>query len=869
MIQEGADSVRDNNPNLEIPVDSLAYCIYTSGSTGRPKGVMLEHRNMCNYVTFNEKNISHYSLVNGVKTSLSVTSIAFDMSITERYISLCNGITLVMATLDEIHNPLQLNQLMLKHGVESIVCTPSFLSSLYDFEELHAALKQLKGGHIGGENLPDTLVKKIKTLNPDFHLINGYGPTETSVAPTGYDAEVGRRVMIGRPGPNVKCFVIDKKLNLLPPGIQGELLICGKGVGRGYINLPDKTEKAFIQYRGLKAYHSGDKVRITSKGLLECFGRLDNQVKLRGLRIELDEIENVISSFDKVRLVKVIVRNNGTEDYLAGFFTADVKIDVNELKNYLATKLTPYMIPDALMQLDEMPLNTNGKIDKKALPETSVQFEEAEYVEPANDLEKFFCETFAKILKREKIGATENFFKIGGTSLSATKVVSFALGKGYNLVYKNVFKNPTPQFLAKFITETQSEAASSYADVSAYGGSAGSAAATVKAAEIRPALRGNTVDQLDDISYTPLGDVLLAGCTGFLGIHVLHELLNDPDRKIYCLIRRGGKVSLEKRLDIMYFYYFAESLESVFGKQIYMIEGDITEENLTEKLRGFDFTEVINCAACVKHFAADDSIERVNFHGVENLIRVALDKDAKLIHVSTTSVAGEGGPEFDENFKMTETMCDFGQIHENQYIDSKLKAELAILDAIEQKGLRAKIVRVGNLSSRWKDGEFQINARTNGFMSRLKAYKVLGVFPVELLDSEVEFSPIDYVARSLVLLGGTPDKFTVFNNRNCHSVHFANIIEACNNFGMKVDIVKQKEFDEILSETLSNEDKTVLVSSLLSYRNNEGKSRHSIRNDNSFTIKALYRLGFSWSITGLIYIQKFLKTLETLNFFDE
>ncbi|MEE1181788.1 MAG: amino acid adenylation domain-containing protein, partial [Treponema sp.] len=412
LIQEGADGSCDKNPDLEIPVDSLAYCIYTSGSTGRPKGVMLEHRNMCNYVTFNEKNISHYSLVNGIKTSLSVTSIAFDMSITERYISLCNGITLVMATLDEIHNPLQLNQLMLKHKVETIVCTPSFLSSLYDFEELHTSLKNLKAGHIGGENLPDTLVKKIKTLNPEFHLINGYGPTETSVAPTASESEIGHRVMIGRPGPNVKCFVVDKKLNLLPPGMQGELLICGKGVGRGYVNLPEKTKVAFIEYKGCKAYHSGDKVRITSKGILECFGRLDNQVKLRGLRIELDEIENVISSYNKIRLVKVIVRNNGTEDYLAGFFTADTHIDINELKNYLAAKLTPYMIPDALMQLDEMPLNSNGKIDKKALPETTVQFDEAEYVEPANDLEKFFCEVFEKVLKREKIGATENFFKI-------------------------------------------------------------------------------------------------------------------------------------------------------------------------------------------------------------------------------------------------------------------------------------------------------------------------------------------------------------------------------------------------------------------------------------------------------------------------
>ena len=867
LIAEGADGKRDENPNLDIPVDSLAYCIYTSGSTGKPKGVMLEHRNMCNYVTKSAKNISTTSLTDGISTSLSVTSIAFDMSLNERYVALCNGITLVMATLDEIHNPLQLNDLMLKHKVETIVCTPSYLSSLYDFEELHEALKNIRGSHIGGENLPDTLVKKIKTLNPAFRITNGYGPTETSVAPVGYEIEAGRRVVIGLPGPNVKCFVVDKKLNLLPPGIQGELLICGNGVGRGYINLPDKTEAAFINYRGYKAYHSGDKVRITTKGVLECFGRLDNQVKLRGLRIELDEIENVIASFDKVRLVKVIVRNNGTEDYLAGFFTADAKIDVAELKNYLATKLTPYMIPDALMQLDEMPLNTNGKIDKKALPETSVQFDEAEYVAPANDIEQFFCDTFAKVLKREKISATDNFFKIGGTSLSATRVVSFALGKGYNLVYKNVFKNPTPQLLAKFIQE-ESDAAPANSEASAK--TAGTPPqGNPRDIKIRPALQGNTVEHLDEISYTPVGDVLLAGCTGFLGIHVLKELLADEKRKIYCLARKSGEETMEQRLNTMFFYYFAENLNARFGKQVFLIEGDITEDNLLEKVKDFDFTAIINCAACVKHFAVDDSIERVNFHGVEKLIAVALAKNAKLIHVSTTSVAGEGGPEFSADFKMTEAMCDFGQMHENQYVDSKLKAELAILDAIEQKGLRAKIIRVGNLSSRWKDGEFQINAQTNGFMSRLKAYKILGAFPVEMLDSEVEFSPIDYVAKSLLLLGGTPDTFTVFNNRNCHTVHFANIIEACNNFGMKVAIVRQKEFDDILAKTLANEDKTVQVSALLSYRNNEGKARQKIGCDARFTIKALYRLGFSWSLTGEMYIQKFLQALEMLDFFSE
>lgn len=859
LIEERGDPSFDNNPNLNIPVDSLAYCIYTSGSTGKPKGVMLEHRNLFNYISATERNISTRGLIKGINTALSVTSIAFDMSLNERFVALCNGITLVMASLDEIHNPLQLNSLMLEHKVETIVCTPSFLSSLYDFEELHDALRNLKGSHIGGENLPEALVNKMKSLNPNFCFTNGYGPTEACVAPVGYEAETKRRVLIGEPGPNVKCFVVDKKLNLLPSGIQGELLICGQGVGRGYVNLPDKTEAAFIKYRGFNAYHSGDKVRITTKGKLECFGRLDNQVKLRGLRIELDEIENVIISYGHIRLVKVIVRNNGTEDYLAGFFTADSQIDVNALKEYLATKLTPYMIPDVLLQLEKMPLNTNGKIDKKALPETTVQTSEAEYVAPENEREKFFCEVFEKVLKRDKVGATDNFFRIGGTSLSATRVVSFGIQKGYNLVYKNVFKNPTPRLLSQFVQEEN--------------GNTGAKEILEKTnpvkTEIRPSLRGNTFEHLDEISYTPLGNVLLTGCTGFLGIHVLRELIKDSGRKVFCLMRKGDSASLENRLKILYFYYFAENIIPFINEKVFLIEGDITDANLYDKVKAFDFSEIINCAACVKHFAVDDSIAKVNYHGVENLIELTLKKNSKLIQVSTTSVAGEGGPEFDETFRMTEFMCDFGQIHENQYVDSKLKAELAILDAIETKKLHAKIIRVGNLSSRWKDGEFQINAQTNGFMSRLKAYKILGAFPVEMLDSEVEFSPIDYVAKSLLLLSGTPDEFTVFNNKNCHTVHMANIIEACNNFGMKVKIVKQKEFDSILAASLENEDKTVQVSSLLSYKNNEGKSRHSIASDSRFTIKALYRLGFSWSLTGQVYMNKFLSALEMLDFFTD
>lgn len=871
LCAESADKKSDENPEIQIPADSLAYCIYTSGSTGKPKGVMIEERNIANYVNYSEKNIGMKFLVDGIKTALSVTSIAFDMSLNERLVTLCNGITVVMANLDQIHNPLQLKDLMEEHKVETIVCTPSFLSSLHDIPELHTALSRLKGGHIGGEQIPQAIVEKMKSLSPNFHFVNGYGPTETVVACSSEDLKAGEPVTIGTPGPNIKLYIVDKKMHILPPGIEGELLICGNTVGRGYINLPERTAQSFVEFNGMKAYHSGDKARISTEGKIECFGRLDNQVKLRGLRIELDEIENIICKFPGIRLAKVIVRNNGTEDYLAGFFTANEKVDINQLKEFMGTKLTPYMIPDALMQLEEMPLNTNGKIDKKALPETTVQLDENEYIEPENETEKLFCGLFAKILKKEKVGATDNFFRIGGTSLSATKVVTFGITHGYDLVYKNIFANPTPRKLAEFVQKQNSEESEKNAENSRINESKPGEiqnSKTIQASQIRPALSKNTTANLEGISFKPVGNVLLTGCTGYLGIHVFRELLQTaPERKIYCVIRKGRSSSAEIRLKTMLGYYFGDSFDSDFEKRITLIEGDITEKELSQKTQNLDFDTIINCAACVKHFSADSQIEKVNFYGVQNLIQIALEKKAKLIQTSTTSVAGEGDESFDENFAMTESMCDFGQIHENQYVDSKLKAELAVLDAIENQGLAAKIIRLGNLSSRIKDGEFQINARTNGFMSRLKAYKILGAFPVELMDSPVEFSPIDMVAKALVLLSGTPNEFTVFNTKNCHYVHMANIIEAFNKFGLKINIVKQTEFDKILAETLNDDTKNVQVSSLLSYKSNSGGRRHNIKADTSFTVKALYRLGFSWPLTDMNYITKFLDALKRLGFF--
>ena len=271
----------------------------------------------------------------------------------------------------------------------------------------------------------------------------------------------------------------------------------------------------------------------------------------------------------------------------------------------------------------------------------------------------------------------------------------------------------------------------------------------------------------------------------------------------------------------------------------------------------------------VRHFAKDDIIERVNYHGVRNLIEIALEKNARLIQVSTESVGGQsvnGSVPPDRWF--TERDLAIGQTLGTRYAKSKFLAEKDILTAISERELKAKILRVGNLMSRRSDGEFQINFATNAFMSRLKAYVVLGCFPVDDLDSPVEFSPIDSVAAALVLLSGTQDKYTVFHADNCHVVHMANILEALDRCGMKLEVVSQQDFSERLRAMQTDPKYSLEVSSLLSYSTNDNAVHSYINVSNSFTVKALYRLGFSWPVITPEYIERAIKALAGLGLFD-
>ncbi len=857
MVAEGDD----RNPDIAIDPDDLCYCIYTSGSTGRPKGVKITQRNLVNFVDANPKNPEILGYTEYGSVSLALAAITFDVSIMEDFIPLTHGLTICMATEEEIHNPLALAELMLENNVDLMSCTPSFLMNIIDLPQLRQALEGVASYDLGAESFPEALHDKIRDIREDAYIMNGYGPTEATISCTMAVITDPKNITIGKPAANVRAHMLDPHNNILPMGALGELTISGAGVGAGYIGLEEMTRDRFISVDGLPAYKTGDLAQWTPEGTIRFRGRKDNQVKLRGLRIELDEIEAVINSYPDVLTSIVRVKGSETDQFLAAYFTASKTIDKTELTDYLSSKLTSYMVPGVMMQLDAMPLTASGKINDKALPELEFTAVEREYTEPENELERTFCDLFSEILGLPRVGVNDNFFEIGGTSLSASRVAMFALAKGHAVTYADVFRLPTPRQLAQL--------AGGYEEVQQVAAST-STQDDFNYAELEPVLSGNRVENVDRVTFDDVGDILLTGATGFLGMHVLYEFLTKYSGKAYCLVRKGRSATIEQRLKTMLAYYFDHPFEEFFGERIFCIEGDITDKEIVSSFKDISFDTLVNCAALVKHFASDDSLERINVHGVQNLIELCLATGRRLIQVSTVSVAGEGKDGQPPPYKLIRE-CDlyFGQIINNAYIESKFLAERIVLQGIAA-GLDARIMRVGNLMSRDRDGEFQINFLTNGFMRQLRGYRALGAFPISLMNAPVEFSPIDSTASAILTLAGTGKEFTVFHPYNNHEIFFSDVISAMNNCGLLIEVVTDAEFDRALKRALEDPDLRDKVSGLIAYlTDDEGSKMYMLNAENRMTTEILYRAGYKWPITGDRYLEGALRALDGLGFFDE
>ena len=422
----------DTYPTAEgIAPGDLAYCIYTSGSTGRPKGVMIEQGNLANYVHRNEKSVEIMHYARPGRIALAMAAFSFDVSIVEQFVPLCNGNTVCLAAEEEMQDPFLLARMIIDSRVNGLTCTPTFLSNIVGIPACAEALRHIDFYDVGSEAFPKNLYMKLRALREDSVILNVYGPTECTMGCAATVMGPDGEVTVGGPIVNTKFYVMDADGNSLGVGEKGELIICGAGVGRGYVNLPEKTAAAFFDYRGMRAYHSGDLASWTEDGRICIWGRIDNQVKLRGFRIELDEIERVMGSYPEIKgsAVKLC---QGDTDYLAGYITSHEAVDLDALRAFMAKRLPEYMIPSVILRMDSLPETVNGKVDRKALPDPQPIQNERVVTAPRNDTETWLRDAFAEVLniKQDQISIEDDFFELGGDSLRSMVLTSKLMDQG-------------------------------------------------------------------------------------------------------------------------------------------------------------------------------------------------------------------------------------------------------------------------------------------------------------------------------------------------------------------------------------------------------------------------------------------------------
>ena len=846
------DLIHDDNDGTivtDINPEDLAYLIYTSGSTGRPKGVMLHHRGICNYLYGHPANVFANGVMTDAKRILSVTTISFDAALQDIGTAYFNGKTLIVATEEQANNPLDLARLINEEHINMVSGTPSRWMTWLTSEDFCNAISKINICRAGGEKFSDQLLDQLRKVTK-ARIFNCYGPTETTVASNNKELTNADIVTVGKPQLNVKEFIVDQDGNELPVGVVGELYIGGCGVAHGYNNLDEMTRERFIDYHGERIYKSGDYAKWLPDGDVVILGRTDHQIKLRGLRIELGEIENVMLKVEGLKKVVILIRKINDKEHLCAYYTADREIAPEALKTEISKSLTQYMVPTAYLQLKEMPMTPNGKTDVKALPEPELAISSA-FVEPANDTERTFCDIFAGILQMDKVGATDNFFELGGTSLVVTRVIIEADKAGLHVAYGDVFANPTPRKLARLITGES-------------GNEADDEVTTFDYSAINSVLQQNTLENFRKGEMQQLGNVLLTGATGYLGIHILRELIDSDARNIYCLVRGKDQESAAGRLRTLLFYYFSNAFKDLFGKRLHIVLGDVTGD-FGDSL---EVDTVFNCAAIVKHFSEGTEIEDVNIGGAQRCVDYCLNKGAKLIHVSTASTRGLWAGEVKPDI-FTEQRLYMGQFLGNKYIYSKFMAERLILDAVARQGLSAKIMRVGNLAARSTDGEFQANFASNSFMGRIKVYNMLGCCPHSMRNKQVEFSPINEVASAIVRLSGTPRECTVFHPYNIHGQFLGDVLTGLTTVGDGVRFVEQEEFAEAMDQAKGDPQKAKQMSSLLAYQDMaHGQKTTDVKRENDYTTQVLYRLGFAWSPTSWDYVERMLTAIGSLGFFD-
>jgi amino acid adenylation domain-containing protein/non-ribosomal peptide synthase protein (TIGR01720 family) len=455
------------NPVTTHHPGNLAYVIFTSGSTGKPKGNLTTHSNVIRVV-----KETNYIRLTGNDKILQLSNYSFDGSVFDIYGALLNNACLVMMDKEDIFKVDKLSEIIKKQAVTLFFLTTALFNTLIDMEI--ESLDSIRNVLFGGERVSlEHTWKGLDSLGRD-HIIHVYGPTETTVFATYYYVNEKRELIpIGKPISNTTTYILDKHLKPVPFGAVGQICIGGDGLARGYLNNPEQTCEKIIDnifLKGQRLYLTGDLGMWLPDGNIEFLGRMDTQIKIRGFRVELGEIESRLLKHELIRDAVVLDKEQGGDKYLCAYIVSkEAKkregtgskskneastIDISELRDYLAVTLPGYMVPTYFVEIDNIPLTVNGKLDRKRLPEPD-RVSGEDYVAPRDEKEEKLLETWREVLGLEKIGIKDNFFMLGGDSIKTIQISARMRTYGYRIEMRDIFQNPTIMELAPLMKKIE------------------------------------------------------------------------------------------------------------------------------------------------------------------------------------------------------------------------------------------------------------------------------------------------------------------------------------------------------------------------------------------------------------------------------
>ncbi|WP_278335283.1 amino acid adenylation domain-containing protein [Clostridium kluyveri] len=868
-------------PKIKYNPQDTAYIIYTSGSTGRPKGVVISQSAVVNTIIDINKKFD----VGEKDRIIGLSSLCFDLSVYDIFGALSSGASLVQ--INDVRDVKNVMDVVKEKGITIWNSVPAImdillenmnLNSIEDYKYNNVLRLVMLSGDWIGLNLPE----KIKENFPEARVISLGGATEASIWSIYYPIkdikDSWRSIPYGMPLANQKFYVLNYEMEFCPSGVPGELYIGGRGLARGYMADKEKTENAFIEHPKLGSlYRTGDYGVLNSEGYIEFLGRKDHQVKIRGHRIELGEIENALIKHENIKNAVVVdSKDNKGRKFLCAYIVSEVRLKRSELKEYIEGKLPEYMVPKYFVDIKEIPLTANGKVDRKNLPQPEVELED-NYVAPRNEVEKKLVDVWSEILNCNNIGIEDNFLALGGDSLTAIKMYARLNGE-FEITINDIFQNQTISKLSQRIKSKNNNLKFSIEKYKKqYLQRKGMFCDLEQKLEkeYKDYRRKNREYYCEiDLSKVKVYEsILITGSTGYVGSHLLYEFLKNTNSIIYTIIRGSSRDKVKEKLKNKIIFYFGYEFYEKYNSRIIPFNGDLTEEYLglnkdTYDELGRKIHCIINCAANVAHFGVYDELYKTNVKIVEKIIEFAQNSIKKdIFHVSTTSV-GTGKLNGYSNVLYTEYDLDIGHEIDNFYSKTKFEAEKLMVQA-RKEGINTTILRLGNVVFNSQSGMFQENIEKSAFYNLINTLVKLEAIP-EFPFGFLEFSYVDYVCKAMFLLITRKElQNEIYHIKNSKKITFNEFSNYLQKIGIEINRYEYEKFLDYLYYNYKNENLKDHIDSLLVHTYLMPWSVETFFVDASEKTEMLLgKMGFKWKKPDAKLIKRMIDYGIKVGFFD-